>query len=466
MANTEALVEAIVDGIRKEVEKYVEGVKSEQDTLDDAEGKARRFAQVCGGIAFASHVEACLKAQNHGYQGVTVELPGERGTARFERYESRWVSTHLGRFRIKRAYYWNSQRAEGHIPLDEKWDLDVREPSPSLRKSIGMLSAEVPFARGRRLMFQTGLVDLPEKRMQESSEAFGERLKEESRKAVKEALPLLRDPQVGLPAVLPSAREGTLYIQMDGGRLNTTTEGWREPKVATLFWGEDVVQTSKDRRTILKKEYIAVLGDADELAERLWEAACRWEWWKAKRVVVLGDGAEWIWNRAHDLFPDAIQILDLFHAMEHIWDTARQLYGGSGKQKDKGARPAGGKQSAKDRKTSEWARARIEELKRGDITAIIANLEQRRPKGPSAKESVEELTGYLGGNRSRTKYAEYRSQGLTVGSGSIESGIKNVVNQRMKGCGMRWAVDRAENMLNLRAGYLSDVGPAREALAA
>jgi len=464
MTNTEMLIESIVSKIRQEVEHYVYGMDIHADVLDRAEETARRFAQVCGGIIFSEHIQACLAAQQYGFEGDTT-LSQSGGVANFERYEERWVRTHVGRFRIKRAYYWDPANSSGVIPLDDKWDLDRREPSPALRKSIGMLSAEVPFLRGRRLMKQVALVDLPEKRMQESGEALGERIKEMNQTAAEAAKPMLRDPNIGIPEMLPSAQIGTLYVQMDGGRLNTTTEGWREPKVATLYWGDDVVEVSKKRHLILKKEYIAVLGDADELAERLWAAACRWEWWKAKRVVVLGDGAPWIWNRASDLFPEATQILDLYHAKEHIWDTARQLYGGAGKQKDKGAGKSK-KPSSKDRKTAAWAKARIAELKKGNIDAIIKDLNRRRPKRKEAQESVESLIGYLEENQKRMNYSTYKADGLTVGSGNIESGIKNVVNQRMKGCGMRWAVDRAENMLNLRAAYLSDVGPGKEMLAA
>jgi len=464
MTNTEMLIESTVSKIRQEVEHYIDGMDIHADILDKAEETARQFAQVCGGVIFSEHIQACLAAQQYGFEGDTT-LSSSGGVANFERYEERWVRTHIGRFRIKRAYYWDPANRSGVIPLDDKWDLDRREPSPALRKSIGMLSAEVPFLRGRRLMKQVALVDLPEKRMQESGEALGERIKEMNQTAAEAAKPMLRDPNVGIPEVLPSAQIGTLYVQMDGGRLNTTTEGWREPKVATLYWGDDVVEVSKKRRLILKKEYIAVLGDADELAERLWAAACRWEWWKAKRVVVLGDGAPWIWNRASDLFPEATQILDLYHAKEHIWDTARQLYGGAGKQKDKGAGKSK-KPSSKDRKTAGWAKARIAELKKGNIDAIIKDLHRRRPKRKEAQESVESLIGYLEENKERMNYSKYKAGGLTLGSGNIESGIKNVVNQRMKGCGMRWAVDRAENMLNLRAAYLSDVGPGKEMLAA
>jgi hypothetical protein len=124
------------------------------------------------------------------------------------------------------------------------------------------------------------------------------------------------------------------------------------------------------------------------------------------------------------------------------------------------------KQTAKDRKTGLWARERIAELKQGNISAIISNLRLRRPKRAAAQDFIDELIGYLDKNRSRVNYARYPSQGLTVGSGTIERGIKNVVNQRKKGCGMRWAVDRAENMLNLRAAHLSEVGPAAKVLAA
>ena len=111
-------------------------------------------------------------------------------------------------------------------------------------------------------------------------------------------------------------------------------------------------------------------------------------------------------------------------------------------------------------------RARIAELKEGDIDAAIDNLRQRRPKAKVTREAVRRLIAYLDKNPTRTRHADYRAEGPTVGSGAVESGIENVVNFRMKRCGMRWAVDRAENMLDLRAAYLSTDGPDAELLAA
>ena len=464
MTNGNSLIDEIMAGLVQEVERFVGQLRPCEETFDQAEAASRRFAEACGGVALRSRVECLLKAQAHGAVGPTVASPAG-GVAYFERYEERWVLTHVGRVRIRRAYYWDPQNKEGVIPLDERWDLDEREPSPALRRSIGMVSAEIPFVRGRRLVKQLSLSDLPEKRFQESGEALGEKLKRAKQAAADMTFPMLRDPSVGVPDIPVSERCGTLYVQMDGGRLNTTTEGWREPKVATVYWGHDIVDVSKDRRCILKKEYVAVLGDADELAKRLWEVACRWKWWTAERVVVLGDGAPWIWNRATDLFPNAIQILDRYHAEEHIWGVARQVYGGIGKQKDKRGEKVV-KLTAKDIKSRQWAKARVDELEAGDVLAILRNLRQLRPKRRAVRKAVEDLIDYFDTSRERMRYDKYIEQGLTVGSGTIESGIKNVVNQRMKGCGMRWAVDRAEDMLHLRAAYLSDVGEGHQLLAA
>jgi hypothetical protein len=463
MTNSE-LVELIMASLRQDVEGLVECCDFGADGLDALEEKSRQFAVRTGGMVLQSVLDRALEAQRYGYVAERVPTTGG-GWACFERYEDRWVRTHLGRLRMRRAYYWDATNGTGCIPLDDRWDLDDREPSPSLRRSIGMVSAHGPFVQGSRLLKQTALLDVPPKRLQESSEALGETIRLDCEQAAAQAQPMLRDPHVGIADVPASEREGTLYVQMDGGRLNTTTDGWREPKVATLYRADEIVEVSKDRREVLNKEFCVTLGDADALASRVWEAACRQRWWTASSVVVLGDGAEWIWNRAKDLFPQAVQILDLFHAKEHIWEVARQMYGGSGPQKDKGARH-GTPSSAKDRKTAEWARARIAELERGDVEAVLADLRTRRPRRAEAKEAVAHLIGYLTTNRSRMRYRRYAQKGFIVGSGAIESGVKNVVNQRMKGCGMRWAPHRADAMLHLRAAFLSDSGPGHDRLAA
>ena len=122
------------------------------------------------------------------------------------------------------------------------------------------------------------------------------------------------------------------------------------------------------------------------------------------------------------------------------------------------------KASEADLQTCGRANPRIDELKAGDVEAVLADLRRQRPSNEDAEKAVSGLMGYLEDNRERMRYLKYRAHGLMVGSGASESGIKNVVNLRMKGCGMWWAMERAENMLNLRAAHLSTVGPAHEIL--
>lgn len=107
-----------------------------------------------------------------------------------------------------------------------------------------------------------------------------------------------------------------------------------------------------------------------------------------------------------------------------------------------------------------------DDLDAGDIDRLLAELRRRAPRRKDARDELADLIGYIEENCCRTDYPHYRELGLSIGSGTIESGIKNVVNQRMKGCGMRWAPHRADQLLHLRAAYLSDLGPGHQLWAA
>lgn len=463
----QTLIAQIMTALRQEVECLWQDVAPDQATLEQTEQRCRRFAQRAGAIALQSVVAASLKSQQFGYVG--PEVQSGPGTAYFERYETRTVLTHLGRIEVRRAYYWNAQAQQGVIPLDVRWQLDSRAPSPTLRRSLAMLGAEVPFARGAKLLEQIGLVEVNDKRVLESSEAMGHTLAQARQQAAEQVAfePDAKYPE--RPWVYPCERRGTLYILMDGGRVHTRAEGWKEPKVATLYWDYDSAEVSQDRREILHKEYVATLGDADALARLLWEGAVRWKFWTAERIVVLGDGAPWIWNRAKQLFPEAVQILDRYHVNERVWDVARNLFGTSGKHKEQRSLSKGNviELRPKPQAMHDWVTAQMLSLDEGRLDDLFAELRRQSQDALSAdvRSVIDEALHYLEDNRHRMRYDHYRKQGLTIGSGAIESGVKNVVNQRMKGCGMRWDIDRAESMLHLRASYLSDIGPGARLMA-
>ncbi len=130
------------------------------------------------------------------------------------------------------------------------------------------------------------------------------------------------------------------------------------------------------------------------------------------------------WNICSELFPKAIQIVDLYHAKQRVWDVAKAVYG---HQSDL---------------TRQWAKQRLEELDRGDIETLVAVFSQH--------QEAAEAVGYFDRNRQRMRYASFQEQGLCVSSGAVESACKNVVGARLKQAGMHWSVSGADAILALR----------------
>ena len=169
-------------------------------------------------------------------------------------------------------------------------------------------------------------------------------------------------------------------------------------------------------------------------AQRIIREAERRSFDTAERRVILGDGAPWIWNFADEHFPDAIQIVDIFHAKGHLFEVAKAIYGiGS---------EIGG----------QWARKRREELDEGRVDEVIAALRSHAETCEEARKNAE----YFSNNRERMNYPKFRAMGLCVASGVVEGGCKNIVGARLKQAGMRWTVDGANAIIALRCAVESN----------
>jgi hypothetical protein len=151
----------------------------------------------------------------------------------------------------------------------------------------------------------------------------------------------------------------------------------------------------------------------------------------AGQLVVLGDGAPWIWNLAAEHFPGAIEIVDLYHAREHLHALGRLVL------------PALGADGPG------WLGERLAELDRGDVEALLATARQLTLADAGTQE-VEQALGYFETNRERMRYGRLRELGLFVGSGAVEAGCRAVVAQRLKLSGMRWTVRGAAAIVSLR----------------
>ncbi len=181
----------------------------------------------------------------------------------------------------------------------------------------------------------------------------------------------------------------------------------------------------------------AAQRDTDEesspFATRVAREAARRGFAQAARRAVLGDGAPWIWNLATEHFPDAVQILDRYHAKQHLSGVAKAIYGATSDL---------GKQ---------WARARHDELDAGNIEALLAALRAHAAANDEARKCV----GYIETNRLRMRYPEFHAQGLCTSTGVVEAGCKVAIGTRLKRTGMHWTVAGANAIIALRCCTLS-----------
>ena len=241
-------------------------------------------------------------------------------------------------------------------------------------------------------------------------------------------------------------KDGVLYIQADGAALNTRTKNnegstWRENKLGMVFSSDNIRKTVNKKGKIVdkieKKEYTSYIGKSQEFKKYLFACAVRNGYGQYKETILLSDGAAWIRMIGEELFPDAIQILDLFHLCENIYNYAKAVYKND------------------EAKYKPWAENLVEKFKNGEkheaIQEIKAIKNRKLPKG------TVNLYTYVINNINKIDYKEYKEKGYYVGSGAIESGNRVVLHKRLKLAGMRWDDLSAQYLLSLRAKYESDL---------
>lgn len=213
---------------------------------------------------------------------------------------------------------------------------------------------------------------------------------------------------------------------------------FREVKTGVLLLPGERVETSPGRRSVVRRFLVTCLGDAGAIFARPYAQLRELGWVGAQTVVVIvGDGAQWIWNRA-TMFVHRCEILDFWHALEHAWEFARLRYGDGSAQ------------------AGRWVHQIAEDLKAGKVQEVIVRLKRIRPASPQLRESLQALIRYYSENAGRMRYDEYLRLGYGIGSGAVESAHKQVVHARFRQAGMRWSAAGARRLLALRLLLLND----------
>jgi hypothetical protein len=305
---------------------------------------------------------------------------------------------------------------------------------------VGHAAALVSFAEGSDLLGDLAGVDLDAKAVERTAEALGREVAADERSVVEPGAPSAPTMSLGMDGTGVPMRPAEL-----AGRAGKQTDGssrTREAKLVTVWTAE-----GRDARGVPVRDpgsvshsvaiESAATLDVDEALSpfglRVEREALRRGLDRADRRVVIGDGATWIWNLAGELFPGAVEIVDLFHAEEHLSDVGKAVFG-----------PTSDLARA-------WARDRHAELDEGRLDELLAALAARADTSEEARRCL----GCVTTNRHRMRYPEFREQGLCVSSGVVEAGCRVVVGTRLKRSGMRWTLAGADAILALRACHLS-----------
>jgi hypothetical protein len=221
--------------------------------------------------------------------------------------------------------------------------------------------------------------------------------------------------------------------------LPAVKEGqFQEVKTGVVILPSERVETSPGRHSVVRRFLVSCLGNADTIYAGLYAQLRELGWVGAHTVVVIvGDGAEWIWNRTK-MFVRRCEILDFWHALEHAWGVARLLYG------------------EESLLAGRWVHRIAEDLRAGKVQDVIARLQRMRPKTPELREKLQGLIAYYSANVERMRYDEYLRLGYGIGSGAVESAHKQVVHARFRQAGMRWSEAGARRLLALRLLLLND----------
>jgi hypothetical protein len=249
-----------------------------------------------------------------------------------------------------------------------------------------------------------------------------------------------RDEEVATLRQVAAPDSEVVAVSFDGAMINIRKEGWKEVKIATFSAVEAEVALEGDEEKevrLTQHSYRAGLWEAKEFAKQQWAEGCRRGVEKARQIACVADGALWIWMIVAMCYAPCIEIIDWWHAVEKLWLAGNALFGQ-------------GKPEA-----AAWVEKQKDLLWAGKARAVLHAIRQACPRGQPINAAVWATIIYIFHNRRRMDYKRFRHTGYPIGSGSVESACKVVVQQRMKQAGMRWSRRGAQAMLALRGALLS-----------
>ena len=353
------------------------------------------------------------------------------------------VITVFGRVTYKRSYYICTHCGRGEKPLDKQMKIEPGQMSLGLVPLLALLGVQTSFDEAAKLAREFLLLEISDNAIRKATQLIGERQqgREGRWKEQSDWYHYMNSPT--RQNQKPPRR---LYGSIDGVMVPTQTE-WRELK--TICWYETTPISARQWPSRYKQRlgemetlkatnirYHCDIQEAEQFSQLLWSTGCHYLADLAQELLFVCDGAKWIWRLVEENFPQAIQILDWYHAIEYLTPVAHALF-------------------ADELSQTEWLTTMKEHLWFSRTQMVIDHFLALAEQNVATEPALKAAT-YYQNNLVRMDYAYFRDQGYFIGSGTVESGCKQIATMRLKRSGAQWGEDGARLVAKARAAWLSD----------
>ena len=427
----DALIAEMLEKMRRQLQEQLPDETATLDQIEEAVGKIGR--EVSQDLQ-RRLVQQRSKQLRPPKTQCACGLP-----ARYKGQQPRSIVTAHGLLRYKRACYYCADCQHTLAPLDRSLGLDSGTTSTQVRLWIALLAGQLPFAQAATTLQVLTQVALSPASVERLSVSIGTSLRKHQQQQANQH-------QAGSLPEPNRPRPKRLYIGLDGVFV-PLREAWKKDKSqgplccrfgeckSGVVYEANEDKQGKDSR-VRTHAYIATLGNAEAFAPLLGTLAHQHGHHRAKEVIVLGDGAAWIWQLAAKQFPGAVQIVDFFHACQHLAEVAEARFGKESQQ------------------AKQWLAARQEELKTNRLDGVLSEVRVWRPTSSAKRQLRVSTLAYFSNNAARMQYQSFLEKGYHIGSGVVEATCKHVVAQRLDQAGMHWRQESAEAIVALRAAQL------------
>lgn len=290
--------------------------------------------------------------------------------------------------------------------------------SAYLQELMCYAGTEMVFEEASQMLEKTKGIEVTAKQIERVCHYYGQQLEEEQANNIEHGALL----ETTVSNCEPH------YAMLDGAMVLTREEKWKEVKLGRIFKATDNISISKNRKEVTRSVYVPHLGSHVDFLKKF-------EYFldEKKSLIFIADGAPWIWNWIDATYPDSVQILDFYHAKEHLHHFAKEYF-------------------KVPEEMEHWADTQSLFLLNDKVEQVITNIQQLpKTRCKSAEKSRKAIIKYYQTNTKRMQYKTYKGKGFMIGSGPIESAHRNVIQQRLKLSGQRWTAKGLQQMANLRA---------------